>query len=177
MDRRIVSVGIAGGIAGAVVMAMYAMIAAATYQHTGFFTPLYHIASPIIGTDTLMRSMGTTYFSLGPALVGLVVHMMVGAFWGIVFALGASRLGLRGPAAAGVGIVYGLAVMLFMAFIGLPITAAVLRGGDMVSDMATLAGWGTFAVEHATYGLVLGAVWAARGVTVDHVGSTARVHA
>jgi hypothetical protein len=43
--------------------------------------------------------------------------------------------------------------------------------------MATLVGWGTFAVEHATYGLVLGAVWAARGVTVDHVGSTARVHA
>lgn len=177
MDRRIVSVGILGGVVGAVVMAMYAMIAAATYQHTGFFTPLYHIASPIIGTDTLMRSMGTTYFSLGPALVGAAVHMMVGAFFGLVFALGASRIGLRGPAAVAVGIVYGLVVMLFMAFIGLPITAAVLRGGDMVGDMATLVGWPTFSVEHAIYGLVLGVVWAARGVTVDHVGSTAHVHA
>ena len=66
MERRIVTVGAAGGALGAIVMAMYAMIAAATYQHTGFFTPLYHIASPIIqpargvqfsaGVDTLVRS-------------------------------------------------------------------------------------------------------------------------
>jgi hypothetical protein len=29
-------------------MAMYAMIAAATNQCTGFFTPLYHIAATLI---------------------------------------------------------------------------------------------------------------------------------
>ncbi len=140
MKRRIVTTGAVGGAVGAIVMAIFAMIAAATYQHTGFFTPLYHIASPIIGTETMLRSIGTTYFSAGPALVGLVVHMMVGIAFGVIFALVASRVGLRGPAAIGIGIVYGLAVMLFMAYIGLPITAAVLRGGDMVSDMATLVG-------------------------------------
>jgi hypothetical protein len=154
------------------------LIAGATYQHTGFFTSLYYIASSIIGTATLMRSMGTTYFSLGPALLGLVVHMLVGAVFGLVFALGASRLGLGGRPAVGAGIVFGLAFMVFMAFVGLPITAAVLRGGDVVDDMVTVVGWGTFAVEHAIYGLVLGAVWAARGVTVDHrIGSPAHAHA
>jgi uncharacterized membrane protein YagU involved in acid resistance len=177
MERRIVTIGAVGGAVGAVVMAIFAMIAAATYQHTGFFTPLYHIASPIIGTETMLRSMGTTYFSAGPALLGLVVHMIVGIAFGIIFALVASRVGLRGPAAIGIGIVYGLAVMLFMAYIGLPITAAVLRGGDMVSDMATLVGWGTFSAEHAIYGLVLGATWAARGVTIERVRGSARVHA
>jgi uncharacterized membrane protein YagU involved in acid resistance len=175
-DRRIVGVGALGGAVGAIAMAMFAMIAAATYQHTGFFTPMYHIASPVIGTDTMMRSMGTTYFTAGPAALGLVVHMMVGMVFGAIFGLAASRLGVRGAGAIGAGIVYGLAVMLFMAFFGLPITAAVLRGGNMVSEMATLVGWSTFAVEHAIYGVALGAVWAARGVTVDRVRSTAQVH-
>jgi uncharacterized membrane protein YagU involved in acid resistance len=177
MERRIVAVGAVGGVAGALLMGMFAMIAAATYQHTGFFTPLYHIASPIIGTDTMMRSMGTTYFSAGPALLGLAVHMMVGIVFGVVFALVASRVGLRGPAAVLAGVVYGLVVMLFMDYLGLPITAAVLRGGDMVSDMASLVGWGTFSAEHAIYGLVLGAVWAARGVTIARVGASAEARA
>jgi hypothetical protein len=58
MGRRIVTVGAVGGALGAIVMAMYAMIAAATYQHTGFFTPLYHIASPII-----QPARGVQFFS------------------------------------------------------------------------------------------------------------------
>lgn len=177
MERKIVTVGAIGGAAGALLMGMFAMIAAATYQHTGFFTPLYHIASPIIGTDTMARSMGTTYFSAGPALLGLAVHMMVGIVFGVVFALVGSRVGLRGAAAVPIGVVYGLVVMLFMGYVGLPITAAVLRGGDMVSDMATLVGWGTFTAEHAIYGLVLGAIWAARGVTVARLQPTAEAHA
>jgi hypothetical protein len=60
MERRVVTIGAVGGPVGAVVMAIFAMIAVATYQHTGFFTPLYHIASPSIGTETMLRSMGTT---------------------------------------------------------------------------------------------------------------------
>jgi uncharacterized membrane protein YagU involved in acid resistance len=177
MERRVISVGALGGGAGALVMGLFAMIAAATYQHTGFFTPLYHIASPIIGTETMMRSMGTTYFSAGPALLGLLVHMLVGIVFGVVFAFGASRLGLLGVAAVPVGVAYGLIVMLFMAYVGLPITAALLRGGDMVSDMASLVGWGTFTAEHALYGFVLGAAWAIWGVTVGAVRSTAEVRA
>ncbi|MGK2854021.1 MAG: hypothetical protein ACSLE3_07970, partial [Microbacteriaceae bacterium] len=39
--------GAAAGAGASLVMAMYAMVAALTYQHTGFFTPLYHIASTL----------------------------------------------------------------------------------------------------------------------------------
>jgi hypothetical protein len=177
MERRILTIGAVGGAAGALVMVVFAMIAAATYQHTGFFTPLYHIASPIIGTDTMMRSMGTTYFTAGPALLGLAVHLMVGIVFGALFGFVASRVGVRGVAAVPIGIVYGLVVMLFMANVGLPITAAVLRGGDMVSDMASLVGWGTFTAEHAIYGLILGAIWAAWGVTVARVRASAGARA
>ncbi len=177
MERRIVRIGAVAGAIGAVVMGMFAMVAAGTYQHTGFFTPLYHIASPIIGTDTMMRSMGTTYFSVGPALLGLAVHVMVGIVFGVIFGLIAAKLALRGAAAVGAGIFYGIVVMLFTAFVALPITAGVLQGGDMVSDMATLVGWGTFTAEHAIYGLVVGAIWAARGISVHRAPSGERLPA
>ena len=70
-------------IMGAMVGAM-AMIAAATYQGTGFFTPLYHIASVYIEPKTTMTSMqhgmadSTFYIVFGPAVLGAVIHMMVG---------------------------------------------------------------------------------------------------
>lgn len=57
----------------------------------------------------MMRSMGSTYFTVGPALLGLVVHMTVGIVFGVIFELGASRLGVRGAAAVAGGIVYGTA--------------------------------------------------------------------
>jgi hypothetical protein len=55
------------------------------------------------------------------------------------------------------GIVYGLAVMLVMAFLALPVIAAAFGGGEPVSGMPrSQDGWGTFAIEHAIYGAVLG---------------------
>jgi hypothetical protein len=169
MERRIVTAGAIGGILGALVMAMFAMIAAATYQHTGFFTPLYHIASPIIGTDTMMRSMGTTYFSAGPALLGLIVHLAVGAVFGVIFALIASREPQPGPAVPRDGL-HGI--------------HGTSRSRPECCEAATwsvtwppLVGWGTFSAEHAIYGLVLGAIWAARGVTVARVRASAEARA
>jgi hypothetical protein len=38
------------------------------------------------------------------------------------------------------------------------VIAEVFGGGDPISDMPRLAGWGTFTIEHAIYGAVLG-VW------------------
>jgi hypothetical protein len=143
-------------------MAMYAMIAAATYQGTGFFTPLYHIASAVLDPSAMMRSMeaagrGDTFvFSTGAAVVGLSLHLLTGAFWGAVFGLIVSTGRLRGVTGLIAGIVYGLAVMVVMAFVGLPVIAAVFDGGEPISDMPRLAGWGTFTIEHAIYGAVLG---------------------
>jgi hypothetical protein len=81
---RTILVGAAAGLVAAIVMGMVAMFAAATYQGTGFFTPLYHIASPIIGGDPMMASMDAAtrgdVFTLdaGPALLGVAIHMMWG---------------------------------------------------------------------------------------------------
>jgi hypothetical protein len=54
-----------------------------------------------------------------------------------------------------------------MAFLALPVFASVFGGGEPISDMPKLAGWGTFAIEHAIYGAVLG-LWP----LLRHAGST-----
>jgi hypothetical protein len=155
------------GIVAAIVMGMFAMIASATYHDTGFFTPLHHIASALIAPDAMMRSMeagmaGDTFaISVGPALLGLVLHLATGAFWGAVFGLVVSTGWLRRVGGLVVGVVYGLVVMAVMAFVALPVIASMFGGGEPISDMPKLAGWGTFAIEHALYGAVLG-LWPLR---------------
>jgi hypothetical protein len=157
-----VRVGALLGVVAAVVMGVFAMIASATYHDTGFFTPLHHIASALIEPTAMMRSMeagmaGDTFaISVGPALLGLALHLATGAFWGAIFGLIVSTGWLRGVTGLVAGIVYGLAVMVVMAFLALPVIAAVFGGGEPISDMPRLAGWGTFAIEHAIYGVVLG---------------------
>ena len=157
-----VRVGALLGVVAAVVMGMFAMIASATYHDTGFFTPLHHIASALIEPTAMMRSMeagmaGDTFaISVGPALLGLGLHLATGAVWGAIFGLIVSTGWLRGVTGLVGGIVYGLAVLVVMAFVALPVIASIFGGGDPISDMPRLAGWGTFAIEHAMYGTVLG---------------------
>jgi len=135
-------------------MAMFAMIAGGTYLGSGFFTPLYHIAAFIIGPETMMKSMesGTFFFSFGPAVLGMMIHLMTALAWGIVFAVVVSRLGARGGALVVIGAVYGLIVMALMSFIALPLIGQ--------GEMPKMVGWPTFSLEHALYGATLG-VWLA----------------
>lgn len=139
---------IAGVIAG-LVMAMYAMIASATFLGQGFFTPLYGIASPLIGPSAMMTSMKQgIYFAIGPALLGLVIHMMWAALYGVIFGLIGWRLHLAGWAAVVGGMAYGVVVMIFMSVVVLPLVG--------VGTMPGMIGWPSFTVEHLTFGLVLG---------------------
>jgi hypothetical protein len=154
------------GVIAAAVMGMYAMIAGLTYLGSGFFTPLYHIASSVIDPTTMMTSMqkameGQTSFHLavGPASVGLIVHLAVGALYGIVFAVAARALRVTGGAAVVAGAVYGAGVLLFSSFVGLPVAAAMFDGGDPIRDMPEIVGWTTFAFEHLLFGVVLGLGW------------------
>ncbi len=152
---------VSGMIAGAV-MAMFAMVASVTYQHHGFFTPLFHISALFGSPDAMMRSVAEAmagnrfWFTTGPAALGLVIHMMTGAMFGIGFAFLARRL----PRAALVpaGALYGLAVFVVSAFVGLPLAAKVTGSGTTISDMASMVGWVTFAAEHVMFGLALGAL-------------------
>jgi len=161
---RSVAAGLVGGVIASLVMAMFAMIAALTYQGAGFFTPLYHIASVVLAPSTMMTSMqqamsgSAFYLSTGPALVGALVHLMVGAMYGVIFAVLARLLKLSGARLVLAGLVWGLVVFAISSWIALPLTAAVLASGDQISGMAGMVGYPIFIVEHLLFGLVLGLV-------------------
>lgn len=151
--HTVIAGAIAGMIAGAV-MAMYAMLASATFLRQGFFTPLYGIASPLTGQDAMMLSVKQgIYFALGPALVGLIVHMMWSAVYGILFGMIARAASLRGVQAVVLGIVYGMGVELVMSLVVLRIIG--------LGSMPGMIGWPSFTVEHLLFGLVLG-LWLLR---------------
>ncbi|MFC7446485.1 hypothetical protein [Rhodococcus daqingensis] len=157
-------------------MALYAMIAAWTYQDTGFFTPLHHIASTFAASDSMMTSMqnamtGSAFtVALGPAAAGAVIHMMVGAMYGAVFAVGARLARLRGAALVAAATVWGLVVFALSTWISLPLVAALFGGGDPISDMASMVGYPTFLLEHVLYGLGLGLLLAAPPAFRRHRG-------
>lgn len=148
------------GMAAAVAMAMYAMVASATYQNNGFFTPLFHISalvgSPSSMTQSMQAAVGgsTFWFTTGAAVSGLLIHMLTGAVYGIGFALAARRL--QGSVLVVAGMAYGVGVLLFSGFVALPVAASLAGAGRPISDMAEMVGWATFAVEHLIYGMVLG---------------------
>ena len=178
-------VGARGAVLGAVAsvaMGAAAMMAAATYQGVGFFSPLYHIASVVISPSTLMASMqhaasgGAFYLAAGPALLGLAIHMMVGAMYGVPFAMVAARLRLGARLLVAAATLWGAGVFVVSSFVGLPVAAAVLGSGDQVAHMASMVGYGTFLAEHLVFGLTLGLLLAQRS-PASHVDAGAPVGA
>jgi hypothetical protein len=154
--------GAIGGMIAGMAMAMFAMVASVTYQHHGFFTPLFHISALAGSPKSMMTSMNEAmagnrfWFVAGPAFVGLMIHMVTGAAYGMVFARVARRL--HSSALVPFGILFGLATFLVSSFVGLRIAATITGAGTAISDMAKMVGWSTFALEHLMFGLVLGAV-------------------
>lgn len=138
--------GAAWGVVASLAMAMYAMVASAVLGQ-GLLTPLYGIASPLVGDKDMMASMQGIHINVGPMVLGAVVHMMWGALYGVIFALLARQVGLTGLAGLLAGIAYGLVVMVFMSLVVLPLVGA--------GSMPKLVGI-SFGIEHAIYGLVLG---------------------
>jgi hypothetical protein len=120
---RSVGLGAGAGVIASMLMAGYAMIASATYQHTGFFTPLYHIASAFITPNHRMMSAqsamhGSTFVSYGgPAVLGAVIHMMVGAMYGALFGALVALTRLSGMMLIAAGAVWGAAVFVISSFI------------------------------------------------------------
>ncbi len=160
--RRLAVGGLIAGAAAAAIMIAYAMVSAATYQDTGFFTPLYHIASTFIEPSAMEASMqhamggDSFHLDVGPAALGMAIHLGTGAVLGAVF--GALIGALRSPrlAAVPLGLVFGLVVLVLMSFVVLPVAAEAFGGGKAISDMPDMVGWGTFSLEHLIFGLVLG---------------------
>jgi hypothetical protein len=148
------------GMVAGMAMATFAMVASVTYQHHGFFTPLYHISALLGSPDAMMTSVRQAmaghhfWFSAGPALLGLMIHIVTGAAYGMVFVLITRHLHPSRVIPAGMA--YGLAVFAVSSFIGLPVAAKLTASGPVITNMAKMVGWSTFAVEHLMFGAVLG---------------------
>ena len=160
-----------------VVMAMFAMIASTTYQHHGFFTPLFHISALLGSPASMMTSvqhamMGQSFwFTPGAALAGLAIHMGTGAAYGMMFALIARLIPRR--ALIPVGALYGLIIFAVSSFVALPLAASVTGAGDSISHMARIVGWGTFALEHVMFGLALGIFFYVTSKSENQAGTPA----
>ncbi len=179
----------AAGMVAAAVMAMFAMVASVTYQQHGFFTPLLHMSALFGSPDAMMRSVAEAadgsrfWLAGGPALSGLAIHMVTSAMFGVAFALLARTLPRPGQGDARTlivaGTAFGVATSFVSAFVGLPVAARITGAGSTISDMASMAGWTTFVIEHALFGAVLGMLaWrrtrsaAAGGHNVDAASAT-----
>ncbi len=166
--KRAIAVGVFGGVIGSLAMAMYAMIVSSV-KDIGFFTPLYHIASSFISQSAMITSMtqdmeqgSSVYFDLGPAVVGALVHMMTGAIVGAIFGAVIWKIHASRAVTVVAGTIFGLLVMVVNGFIVLPVVARLFGGGEPISDMAIMVGWGHFTVEHAIFGMALGAIVAVK---------------
>lgn len=155
---RAAAVGAGAGVVGSLLMATYAMVASLTYQHHGFFTPIYHIASVFLAPKALMSSMQQAmnghdfFFSLGPALLGAVIHMMIGLMYGAVFGAAVGLLRLPRALLLPAGAAFGVLVFVVSSWVGLPLAAAIFSSGDQIAHMASRVGYPTFLLEHVLFG-------------------------
>jgi hypothetical protein len=163
--ERAIENGMMAGMAAALPMAIFAMIASATWQHAGFYTPMYRIASVLdplpleASLEEAAADSPSFYFYPQPMFAGFAVHLAIGGFFGILFLALARALRVRGPANIVAGVLYGLAVAVLMGLVLLPLAADVLGGGRQVAEAAGIVGWPTFLAWHLVYGIGLG-TWA-----------------
>ena len=157
IDRALVP-GVLAGIVAAALMGLFAIIAAATYRHLPFSTPLREIAVLADPGLAPAQAAGGQHpdVARGPLVFAGAIHLMVGALFGAVFGLGARAARLRGSATVAVGILYGFVVMALMSVVVLPVAGRLSGAGEPISNLASRVGWTTFAAAHALFGLVLG---------------------
>jgi len=159
--ERIAERGVCAGLVGSAVMGLFAMVASATYQGRGFFTPMYHAAFTV-DPQTMVASLGQAaagerfYFVRESFLVGMITYVFVGGALGALFGVAAGILRLRGARALAGGVAYGLAVMGLMSLLVLPRVGAMSGAGRPIADMGSEVGWPTFVSYFVVFGFVLG---------------------
>jgi hypothetical protein len=155
IDRALVP-GVLAGIAAAVVMGLFATVAAATYRHLQLSAPLREIAvlaSPELAANSPAQQL---HLAREPLIFAGAIHLAVGALFGAVFGLAARAARLRGAAAVAAGALYGLVVMALMSLVVLPAAGGLSGAGEPISNLAGRVGWATFAAAHLLFGLALG---------------------
>ncbi|WP_051351175.1 hypothetical protein [Sulfobacillus thermosulfidooxidans] len=130
--------GILGGIVGAMVMAMWAMMVSAL-SGMGLWAPVQLIAAVWFGASAM-------HLSIGIIIVGIMTHMMMGMVLGVILAILFRFLVIpRGMGRLVWGMVYGLVIWVINQFAVLPLIDPL-----MASHMPPWA----FAIAHMMFGVV-----------------------
>ncbi len=88
--------------------------------------------------------------------------MMTGAIAGAIFGVIISKIHVSRVITVVAGTMFGLLVLVVNGFIGLPIISYLFSGGQPISEMAKMVGWGHFTVEHLIFGMMLGIIVAVK---------------
>jgi hypothetical protein len=113
-DRPLREVALGGGLSGIVaglLMALAGMLASAAREE-GFWTPLRLIGATLYGPDAL--SLGAA-----PVVVGLLLHLLVSAFWAVLFSF-TVRPDTPVAGSFTTGLIYGVVVWAIMTFTIVP---------------------------------------------------------
>lgn len=129
--------GIAAGVTAAIPMALFAMVLA-TLKGAGFFAPMKLIAATALGRAALHGGPGTI-------LLGIAIHLAIGAAFGIVFAAIVPRY-------ANATAVF-FASLLYVTLVFAAMTYLVLPWADSTMYHRIDQGW--FFAYHLVYGTSL----------------------
>jgi hypothetical protein len=160
--ERVAEAGIVGGVVAGIPMALFVVVASATWLGDGLFTPAYRIATMVETTvlDTSLRAAGAGdpfFLSREAVAFGVAVHCFAAGSLGAIFACLARALRLRGARALAVaGATYALAAAVLIGLAVLPALARPMGLGEPFASLATVVGWPSFLAAHAIYGLALG---------------------
>ncbi|TMG45319.1 MAG: hypothetical protein E6H91_13655 [Chloroflexi bacterium] len=154
MRKQYLIGGVLAGLVGGLAMAVYTMTNEFLSGHS-IFTPMYMPATPIVGMGAMERGMsgGALYLEPLPAMIGLVVHFLWAAFWGLLFGVLLWLTRAVGWAGFGLGIAWGYVVGVVMSGLVLPAVG--------MKPMWTQPGATVFVLDHLAFGVPL-ALWALR---------------
>jgi hypothetical protein len=140
---RWAGMGIIGGVIAGIAMAMVAMVWT-LLAGQGFWRPMDMIASILLGREAISGG-----FQMFPELVGMAIHMVLSAIFGLVFAAVVANTSWSSGVVVGVGLAYGLLLWIVNVLI---IDAALIPAGLSLAPAPLMI------VVHLVYGLVLGLV-------------------
>jgi hypothetical protein len=152
IDRALVP-GILAGMVAAVIMGLFAAIAAATWRHLPASTPLREIA--VLAAPSASQPDGARE----PLVLAGALHLALGGLFGALFGLAARAVRQqwrRQVHAVVAGVLYGVAVMALMSALVLPAAGRLSGAGEQISGLPGRVGWPTFAAAHLLFGLALG---------------------
>ncbi|GAC1431312.1 MAG: hypothetical protein NVSMB65_04820 [Chloroflexota bacterium] len=157
--------GALGGLVGGMIMAMIMMIVTAA-MGMGLLRPLYLIAATVHQPWAMANGV-----ALAPLIIGLMIHMLNSAIFGIIFVLLLRAVtrhsGVGAASGAVVGMAWGALVLVINQTVVLPLVDPA-----MASATAGMLLWWT--VSHLMYGLVLGAIVAHVTAPGTVAGATTR---